>query len=151
MKKKIFSIWSVLLVLVVSLAVLVPGCNGDGACTGDIEVRATLCDAIWEGDVVYKLTGPGATAPKIINGTSVNATHSGEDCGNWTCEYVSGGPPDAYFVDITLDPTQEVTSGGTITFTLNFEEDQDAWIDFLYWTIDGVSLARPLDVGLAGP
>jgi len=30
-----------------------------------------------------------------------------------------------------------VTSGGTITFTLNFEEDQDAWIDFLYWTIDG--------------
>jgi len=103
-KKKIFSIWSVLLVLIVSIAVLVPGCDGT-ACTGDIEVRATLCDALWEGDVVYKLTGPGATAPTIINGTSVNATHSGVDCGDWTCEYVSGGPPGAYFVDITLDPT----------------------------------------------
>jgi len=140
-KKKIFSIWSVLLILIVSIAVLVPGC--DGACTGDIEVRATLCDALWEGDVVYKLTGPGATAPTIINGTSVNATHSGVDCGDWTCEYVSGGPPNAYFVDITLDPTQEVTSGGTITFTLNFEEDQDAWIDFLYWTIDGETWQGP--------
>jgi len=134
-KKKIFSIWSVLLILVVSIAVLVPGC--DGACTGDIEVKATLCDAPWTGAVQYKLTGPGATAPTIINGTSVNATHSGVDCGDWTCEYVSGGPPNAYFVDITLDPTQEVTSGGTITFTLNFELDQDAWINFLTWTING--------------
>ena len=140
MKKKIFSIWSVLLVLVVSLAVLVPGCNGDGACTGDIEVRATLCDAIWEGDVVYKLTGPGATAPTVINGTSVNATHSGVECGDWTCEYVSGGPLGAYFVDITPDPTQEVTSNSTKTFTLNFELEQDAWIECLGWTIDGVPI-----------
>jgi len=135
-KKKIFSIWSVLLILIVSIAVLVPGC--DGACTGDIEVRATLCDALWEGDVVYKLTGPGALAPTIIDGTSVNATHSGEDCGNWTCEYVSGGPDDAYWVDITTDPTQEVTDGGTTTFTLNFELDQDAMIDWVEWTVDGI-------------
>jgi len=135
MKKKIFSIWSVLLILAVSIAIVVPGC--DGACTGDIEVKATICDAPWEGDVEYTLTLPGATAPTIIDGTSVNATHSGVECGNWTCEYVSGGPPDAYLVDITLDPTQEVTSGGTITFTLNFELDQDAWINFETWTVDG--------------
>ena len=137
MKKKIFSIWSVLLILVVSIAVVVPGC-GDGACTGDIEVKATLCDEVWEGDVEYKLTGPGAAAPTIINGTNVTTTHSGVECGDWTCEYVSGGPPGAYFVDITPDPTQEVTSNSTKTFTINFEEDQDAWIDWLYWTVDDV-------------
>jgi len=138
MKKKIFSIWSVLLILAVSIAIVVPGC--DGACTGDIEVKATLCDAPWEGDVEYTLTLPGATAPTIIDGTSVNATHSGVECGNWTCEYVSGGPPDAYFADITLDPTQEVSDGGTITFTLNFELDQDAWINLAgdTWTVDGI-------------
>jgi len=142
-KKKIFSIWSVLLVLVVSLAVLVPGC--DGACTGDIEVKATLCDAPWTGDVEYTLTLPGATAPTIIDGTSVNATHSGVDCGNWTCEYVSGGPPGAYLVDITPPSPQEVSDGGTITFTLNFELDQDAWIEFVGWTVDGkpVELYEP--------
>jgi len=137
--KKIFSIWSVLLILVVSIAVVVPGC-GDGACTGDIEVRATLCDLLWEGDVVYKLTGPGAAAPTIIDGTSVNATHSGVDCGDWTCEYVSGGPLGAYFVDITPDPTQEVTSNSTKTFIINFELDQDAWIDWVEWTVDGMSV-----------
>ena len=134
MKKKIFSIWSVLLILVVSIAVLVPGC--DGACTGDIEVKATLCDAPWPGAVQYTLT-PESGSP--INGTSVNATHSGVDCGNWTCAYVSGGPP-GYFVDITTSPTQEVTNGAVITFTLNFEEDQDAGIVFETWTINGVPI-----------
>jgi len=135
-KKKIFSIWSVLLILIVSIAVVVPGCNGT---TGTIEVKATLCGDPWTGDVEYTLTLPGATAPTIIDGTSVNATHSGVECGNWTCEYVSGGP-DAYLVDITPPSPQEVTSGGTITFTLNFEKNQDAGIEWLTWTIDGVPI-----------
>jgi hypothetical protein len=134
-KKKIFSICLSVVVLVALIAVLVPGCTGDGACTGKIEVKATLCDVAWNGTVQYKLTGPGAAAPTIINGTAVPTTHTA-DCGNWTCEYVSGGPPGAYLVDITPPSPQEVTSGGTITFTLNFEENQDAWIDWLWWTVN---------------
>ena len=136
MRKKIFSIWSVVLVLLVSLAVLAPGCDGDGACTGEIEVKATLCDVPWEGDVQYTLTGPGAEAAPIT-GTNVTALFDDVECGNWTCAYVSGGPADAYLVDITPDPTQEVTNGAVITFTLNFELDQDAGIEFLWWTVDG--------------
>ena len=136
MKKKIFSIWSVLLILVVSIAVLVPGCDGDGACTGEIVVKATFCDAPWSGAVQYTLTKPGAAAPTIINGTNVTASFN-VTCGNWTCAYVAGGPPEAYLEDITPHPTQEVTNGAVITFTLNFELEQDAWIDFLTWTIDG--------------
>jgi hypothetical protein len=137
MRRKVFSIWSVLLILVVSIVVLVPGCEGEGEeCIGEIEVKATLCDAPWEGDVDYTLTGPGAAAPTVITGTNVTTLFDEVECGNWTCEYVSGGPPGAYLVDITPGPTQEVTSGSTITFTLNFELEQDAWIDFLTWTVD---------------
>jgi len=141
-KKKIFSIWSVLLILLVSIAVLVPGCDG-GACIGEIEVKATLCDVSWNGSVQYTLTGPGAEAVPIT-GTNVTTLFDEVECGNWTCEYVSGGPPGAYLESITLSPTQEVTNGAVITFTLNFELDQDAWIDFLYWTVDGVPEQAPV-------
>ena len=147
MKKKIFSIWSVLLVLVVSLAVLVPGCDETG-CT--IEVDATLNGAPWTGAVQYTLTGPGATAPTIINGTSVSATHS-VDCGNWTCAYVAGGPPGAYLDSITPSATQEVSAGGTITFTLNFKTipPLDASIVFESWTINGQQV--PSGTHVIGP
>ena len=138
MKKKIFSIWSVLLVLVVSIAILVPGCTPT---TGTIEVDATLDGSPWSGAVDYTLTGPGAAAPTIINGSSVPGSHSG-DAGNWTCAYVSGGP--GVFVGIRPDPpTQEVTAGGTIDFTLNFvtPTEVDAYITFDTWTINGTPVA----------
>ena len=134
MRKRFFSIWSVLLVVVFSIAVLVPGCNG-GTTTGTIEVDATLDGAPWSGEVAYTLTGPGAAAPTIINGSSVPSSHTGE-AGDWTCAYVSGGR--GRFVDITTSPTQSVTAGGTITFTLNFETPPlDASVTFQSWTIDG--------------
>ncbi len=133
-RKKIFSIWSVLLVLVVSIAVLVPGCE-PVQCT--IEVKATLDGAAWSGNVSYTLTGPTSNT----TGTSVSDTFS-VDCGNWTCAYVSGGPAGASFVNITPLPTQSVSNGGTIAFTLNFVLPQvpqwDASIEFKTWTIDGV-------------
>jgi len=142
MVRKIFSVWSILLVLVVSIAVLVPGCEGE-QCNGEIEVKATLCDAPWTGNVSYTLTGPGAAAPTVITGTNATALFDEVECGNWTCEYVSGGPPGANFVGITPDPTQELSAGATIGFILNFELEQDAWIDFLYWTVDGVPEQAP--------
>ena len=118
MRGKIFSIWSVLLVLVVSIAVLVPGCGETTPTQCTIEVKATLDGSSWSGAVQYTLTGPGAASP--ITGTNVSDTFT-VDPGSWTCAYVSGGPPAAYFVNITPNPTQSVSAGGTITFTLNFE------------------------------
>jgi len=147
-KKKIFSIWSVLLVLVVSIAILVPGCTPT---TGTIEVNATLDGAAWPssgtGAVDYTLTGPGATAPTILNGTKVPDSFTG-DPGSWTCAYVSGGPAAAYFVNITPSPQPlTLAAGGTITFTLNFAtyaaQPLDAEIEFSTWTINGV----PVDPG----
>ena len=138
MKKKIFSIWSVLLILVVSIAVLVPGCTPT---TGTINVDATLDGSPWPssgtGAVDYTLTGPGATAPTIIDGTKVPDSFTG-DPGSWTCAYVSGGP--GTFVNITPTPTQSVTAGGAINFTLNFVTPVtlvDASVTFLTWSING--------------
>jgi len=131
MKKRLFSIWSVLLVLVISIAVLIPGCAG-GQCS--IEVKATYCGAPYPGAVSYTLATPGTS----VNGTSVPATHS-VGAGTWTCSNVSGGPPGT-FLNIAPSATQTVSDGGTITFTLEFEKEQDAAIECLTWTIDGVPI-----------
>ena len=115
---------------------MVPGCNG--GTTGTIEVDATLDGLPWSGAVAYTLTGPGAAAPTIINGSSVPSNHTGE-AGNWTCAYVSGGP--GIFVNITPSPAQSLSAGGTIGFTLNFVTPvppPDASIEFSTWTINGL-------------
>jgi hypothetical protein len=143
-RRKIISIWSVLLILVLALAVFVPGCNGTPPTTGTIDVDATLDGSPWSGALDYTLTGPGATAPTVINGASVPDSHTG-DAGDWTCAYVSGGPAGANFVGITPSANQELSGGGTIGFTLNFETPQqvDAYITFDTWTINGT----PVDPG----
>jgi hypothetical protein len=138
MKKGFLAICAVLLLIIASIAVLVPGCTPT---TGTINVDATLDGSPWPssgtGAVDYTLTGPGATAPTIINGTKVPDSFTG-DPGSWTCAYVSGGP--GTFVDITPSDTQSVAAGGTITFTLNFVTPAmpvDASIEFDTWTING--------------
>ena len=133
MRKKIFSIWSVLLVLLVSIAVLVPSC---APTQGTIDVKATLDGSAWTGAVQYTLTLPGAAAPTVINGASVASTHRNVNPGSWTCAYVSGGP--GTFVNITPAATQSVTAGGTITFTLSFVTPQAGGLDhFKFYEIIG--------------
>jgi len=123
MRRRIFSIWSVLLILVVSTAVLVPGCDGGATptlCT--FEVKATLDGAAWTGPLEFtSLQGPpdpGAVPP--LTGGEVPYHGTGVTCGTWTIGYYSGGPVGASFVDITPSTTQTVAAGGTITFTMNF-------------------------------
>ena len=136
MRRKVFSIWSVLLVLVISIAVLVPSC---APTTGTIEVKATLDGAAWTGAVQYTLTAlTGTGAGSSINGTSVDASHS-VDPGVWACAYVSGGPAGASFVNISVNMTpttnQTAIAGGTITFTLNFVTPAAGVLDHFkcYW------------------
>jgi len=129
--KKIFSIWSVLLVLIVSIAVVVPGCDGG---QGTIEAEATIDGSPWTGALDYTLT-PASGSP--ISGTYVPGSHSA-DAGTWTCSYDGGGPDGATLVGIATSETQSLAEGGTITFTLNFEiPETDASITFVSWSIDG--------------
>jgi hypothetical protein len=146
MRKGFFAICSVLLVLVVSLAVLVPGCEGEPT-TGTIEVNATLDGVPWPssgtGAVTYSLTGPG-TPPTGTD--SVPKTFT-VDPGSWNCTYVSGGPPAAYFVNITPSEIQSVAAGETKTFTLNFvtyaASPVNASITFKTWTVNGQPVVGP--------
>ena len=133
MRRKIISIWSVLLILVVSIAVLVPGCDGEPTPqpSATIEVKATLCDSPWEGAITYTLSAEGEDD---VNGTSVPGSHNVTP-GTWTCKCTTS-PSGAYVRNIDF-PTQTVADGGNITFTLNFEKNQDASIEFLTWTING--------------
>jgi hypothetical protein len=139
MRKGLFGICLTLAIAVALITVFVPSCTG--APKGTIEVKATLCGNPWpaagDGAVNYTLTLAGGTSP--ISGTEVPITYT-VDVGTWTCDYVAGGPPDAFLVDITPSGTQTVSDGDTITFTLNFELKQDAWIEWLAWTVDGVPL-----------
>jgi hypothetical protein len=133
LKKKLVPIYSVLVAAIVLLVAFVPSCGG-GTGKGTVVVQATLCGAPWQGAANYTLTPTGGSA---INGTSVQASFT-VDPSSWTCAYVSGGPAGAYFVDITPSATQSLVAGGTITFTLNFELNQDAAIEWITWTVNGV-------------
>jgi hypothetical protein len=115
MRKRRFTIYSVLVVAIVLLAVFVPSCGGT---KGTIEVKATLGGDPWQGQVRYGLAEAGGASP--INGTEVPYTFS-TATGEWTCVYVSGGPDGAYCANITPSVTQTLSEGGNITFTLNFE------------------------------
>jgi len=146
MRRKIFSIWAILLVLVVSLGVLGLGCPPvDGG--GTIEVEATLDGSPWSGALDYTLT-PDAGSP--ISGASVPGSHNAS-AGNWTCSYDGGGPPGADFIHITPDSTQELSDGETITFTLVFVTPQpvNASIQFETWTINGTPV--PPGFYIVGP
>jgi hypothetical protein len=142
MRKRLIPIYSVLVVAIVLLAAVCPSCGGGGGgggAKGTINVQATLCGANWTGSVSYTLT-PASGSPK--SGTSVNDSFT-VATGSWNCTYNSGGPSDAFLVDITPSSSQTVSENGTVTFTLNFEENQDAGIQFLWWTRNGTPVGPP--------
>jgi hypothetical protein len=131
---------AICLVLVVLLAALAPSC---APTTGNIVVQATRCGVPWQGAVNYTLT-PGSGS--AINGTSVQFTHGSLAPGTWTCAYVAGGPAGAFLNSTQPSVTQSLSAGGTITFTLVFELNQDAAIQWLTWTLNGVPHGQPSTV-----
>jgi hypothetical protein len=138
MRKRLIPIYSILAIAIVLLVALAPSCGGPT--TGTIVVQATRCGVPWQGAVNYTLTGPGPS----INGTTVQSTHGTLAPGTWTCAYVAGGPAGAFLNSIQPSATQSLTKGGTITFTLNFELNQDAAISFLWWSVNGHELQGSL-------
>jgi hypothetical protein len=134
MRKKLIPIYSVLVVAMILLAALAPSCGG-GSTTGTVVVQATLCGVAWQGAVNYTLTLAGGTSP--VSGTGVPTTHGNMTPGAWTCGGVSGGPAGAFLNSIKPSATQNLAADGTITFTLDFELDQDAAIRFLSWSLNG--------------
>jgi hypothetical protein len=138
MTKRLLAIYVILIVL---LAAMVPSCTGGGGGggTGTIYVKATLCGSLWQGAVNYTLKSTGGWP---FNGTTVPASFS-VGTGTFTCANVSGGPAGAFLNSITPSATQTLSKDGTITFTLDFELNQDAGIQWLNWTVNGEPWQSP--------
>jgi len=141
MRKRFLPIYSVLVIAIVLLAALAPSCGGPT--TGTIKVQAQLCGVPWQGALNYTLTPAGGSA---TNGTAVPYTHSNLTPASWTCAYVAGGPAGAFLNSIKPSASQSLLAGATITFTLDFELNQDAAIKWLTWTLNGVPHGQPSTV-----
>jgi hypothetical protein len=82
---------------------------------GTIQAIATLNGAPWSGSVSYQFVGPSTQ-----NGSTVPATFSSVTAGSYSFNYSSGGPSGATLNSVTPAVTQNLSGGGTITYTLNF-------------------------------
>ncbi|MGO8734397.1 MAG: FG-GAP-like repeat-containing protein [Terriglobia bacterium] len=96
--------------------------NFTSSTTGTIQVNATLNESAWSGSVSYQLVGPDPQ-----NGTSVPATFSGVTVGDYSFKYSSGGPSGATLSSVTPSVTQTLSSGGALTYTLNFTATQASY------------------------
>ena len=113
--------------------------------TGIIYVNATLDDSTWSGVVNYVVTGP-----KDSSGSSAPATFSSLPAGTYTISYSFGSPPGATLVSITPSPTQTLSSGASMTFTLNFHTEATSTI-YVNATLDGSRWSGKLSYTITGP
>jgi len=148
MRRRLIPIYSVLVVAIVLLGAFVPSCTPTPT-TGTVVVQATLCGTPWQGAVNYTLTLAGGTSP--VSGTGVPTTHGNMTAGTWTCAYNAGGPAGAFLNSIQPSASQSLVAGGTITFTFDFELNQDAAIKFENWSLNGELQQGPISVIEAMP
>jgi len=78
-------------------------------------VRQADEDISWLGPVNFTLTGPDT-----ITGVSVPHPYQGMPLGDYTLDYISGGPPGTVLLNITPASTQVLAAGDTIVFTMQF-------------------------------
>jgi len=84
--------------------------------SGSIQVEARLDGAPWSGPVSYTIRGPYTHSHNSVPYTFGNAP-----AGKYTITYYGGGPPSSQLVNITPYASQNLSPGGMIVFTLNFE------------------------------
>jgi len=83
--------------------------------SGTINLNATLNGSPWNGALNFTLT-----REKTYSYTTAPVILSGYPIGTYTIQYDSYGPINATLSSITPSSTQILTSGSTVTFTLNF-------------------------------
>lgn len=115
------------------------------ATVGGVAVNALVDGSPWSGTVNYGISGQ-----KAFSGFSVPQTFGESPAGTYTLTYNYGGPPGATLVSITPSPTQTVSSGGAVTFTLNFHKDLAGTI-IVNAVMDGVAWSGPVNYTITGP
>jgi hypothetical protein len=113
--------------------------------TSGITVKATLDGSAWGGAVSYSLSGPSANS-----GGSVPRSFSSLSAGTYTLTYNAGGPDGATFASITPSPTQTLSAGSGIIYTLNFYKSSAGQV-LVKATINGVSWSGTINYTITGP
>jgi hypothetical protein len=118
--------------------------------TGTIIVNATLDNKPWQtavgsGSINYSVIGP-----KSDSGSTIPATFDNQPVGRYTCQYNSGGPIGATFTGISSSPTQNLSPGGTLVFTLNFHMQAKGTV-MINATLNGTQWSGPVEYVVSGP
>jgi hypothetical protein len=88
--------------------------NFHGQSRGAVSVHATLNGEPWSGAVAYVLTGP-----YVESGSYAPQSFANAPAGAYSVSYSSGGPYSAVFEGVS-PPSQYLSAGGHVTFTLKF-------------------------------
>jgi len=119
--------------------------------SGNIIVNATLNGAAWSGAVTYGLEGPYQSWDH-----QTPRTYSSLPVGTYTLNYMGGGPDNAVLNSISPMPTQTLTAGRTIVFTMNFTGQQATGTVRVNATVDGQPWqtamgSGPISYSISGP
>jgi hypothetical protein len=118
---------------------------------GSVMVRATLNGSPYSGAVNFAVSGPYQSTDY-----RVPRTYSSAPAGSYTISYLGGGPDGAVFSGISPSPTQVLSAGRAIVFTLNFVGQPNTGTITVYATVDGKSWqtnpgSGPISYTLTGP
>jgi hypothetical protein len=113
--------------------------------TSTIVVNATLDGSPWSGAVSYSISGP-----QTSSGSSVPYSFGELAAGTYTVSYSSGGPPEATLADITPSATATLSSGDSVTITLNFRSQPSDTI-MVNATLDGSPWSGTVNYNVYGP
>jgi hypothetical protein len=110
-----------------------------------IKINATLNGQPWSGNVRVAVKGPYSETVKLLPETLTNLP-----AGEYTLAYKDGGPAGATLKSISPDVVQDVSTGGTITYTLNFSTERSASLT-VGAHLDGRKWSGPVQYSISGP
>jgi hypothetical protein len=112
---------------------------------GNISVKATLNGVAWSGTANFRVSGPSSDSENTVPWSFNNVA-----AGMYTITYNYGGPSGATLSSITPAPAQQISSGYTAVFTLNFQTAGSSRIN-VNATLDGVSWSGNVNYSIYGP
>jgi hypothetical protein len=119
--------------------------NFNAQSTSSVVVNATVDGAPWSGKVNFTLRGPFSDS-----NSSVPYQFNNLPVGSYTLTYNFGGPAGAVLSSITPQPSQYLSKGNTITFSMNFSSQNSSTIN-IDATLDGESWSGPANFTVSGP
>jgi hypothetical protein len=118
--------------------------------TGNIIVEALLDGQSWKTQLGSGVISFSLAGPQNYSANAIPSQFSSMAAGRYTLIFNNGGPIGSTLTHITPAPSQNLTPGGTIVFTLNFTGQPKGTI-IVNATINGQPWTGPVGYTLNGP